>query len=93
LLGTATLNLIVDVELEFGVDELIIMTAVVEGRAQHRSLVSVEPALHAEPLFMKNDDTSPVDDARTVYPKRAGLPEVGSIHEKSVDVAAPPTGR
>ena len=83
----------VEVELEFGAVELMIVTAVVVGRAQQRSLVSVDPELHTEPLFKKNDDTSPVVDARTVYPKRDGFPVVGSIHEKSVDVEAPPTGR
>jgi hypothetical protein len=56
----------VDVELEFGEVELMIITGVVEGRAQHLLSVSVEPALHAELLFMKYDDTSPEVEARTV---------------------------
>jgi hypothetical protein len=84
--------LTVVVEFEFGTVELMMVTAVVVGRAQHLSVVSVEPALHAEPLFMKYDETSPVDEARTLYPNRAEVPEVGSVNVKSVDVGAPPAG-
>lgn len=81
------------VEFEFGPPELMMVMGLDEGRAQQRSSVSLEPALHPEPLFLKNVDTSPVVEARTVKPKRAADPEAGSIHEKSVDVGAPPTGR
>ncbi len=82
----------VEVEFEFGPAELMIVTGVVDGRAQQVLSVSLAPVLHAEPLLRKKEATSPVVDARTVKPKRAAVPAVGSIHAKSVEVAAPPTG-
>jgi hypothetical protein len=80
------------VELEFGADELIIVSRVVDGRAQHLSAVSPEPVLQAAPSSLKYEESSEVDDALTVKPKRDAVPVDGSIHEKSVDVAVPSAG-
>lgn len=89
LFGTAILNLMVVVELGVADEVLMMVSAtVLVGFCQQRLSVSDEPTLHAEVLFLNDKSTSPVVDARTVYPNSAEPPDGLSTHSKSGEEVA-----
>ena len=64
--GTATLNLIVEVELVLGTEELMMVTTVVVGLSQHLSALTEPPDwLQSVPLFLNACTTLAVVEAFT----------------------------